>query len=105
MGSGFDKNRAAIDHRVTILARAVFRRHLVIGHALLGKHRADTHLVAILIGGMMLFDGVGVEARALIDAEHAGDTSDHAANGAAHDGANGTGRAITLAGAALDSTR
>src|SRR5437870_655237 len=84
---------------------AIFRRHLVISYAFLGKDRADAHLFAVLIGGMALFDGIGPKAWALIDTEHAGNATYHAANGAADNGANRTGRTVALARAALDSTR
>ena len=45
---------------------AVFRRHFVIGHALLRQHRADADILAIAIGRDVTFDDVRVEDSALV---------------------------------------
>ena len=53
----------------------------------------------------MLLDDVTVKARTLIDAQNAGDTADHAADHATHDGANRAGGPFALPRASLNSPR
>ena len=53
----------------------------------------------------MLIHYVTAEARTLIDAEDTGDAANHAADSAANDGSDRSGRAFTLSGAALDTAR
>src|SRR5471032_3095582 len=80
VGARIDQNRAVVHDRIAIVPRAIFRRHVVIGNALLGQHGADPDILTILIGRPMLFDDIGVKAGPLIDAEHPGDAADHSAN-------------------------
>ena len=100
----FDQNSAAIHNRITIVTSAVFRRYLVIADAFLRQNRANSDLLAILIGRATLLDNVGMKAGAFIDAENPGDSTDHAANDAADDGTDGTGGSFAISGASLNPT-
>src|SRR4051812_46297307 len=50
VGARLDQHGSAVHDGVAIIAHAVFRRHLVIGHSGLGQHGADPDLVAISVG-------------------------------------------------------
>jgi hypothetical protein len=104
-GARFDQNRAAVHNRVTIIARAVFWWHIVIGDAFLRQNRADPDVFAILIGRMTPLDDVTVKAGTLIDAENPGDSTDHTSNDTADDGTDGPGGSFAISCAALNSTR
>jgi hypothetical protein len=88
----FDQNRAAVHDRVTIIPSAVFRRHVVIGDAVLRQNRANPDILAILIGRAALLDDITAKARTLIDAENPGDSTDHAAD----DGADRAGCSFAI---------
>jgi hypothetical protein len=102
VGSRVDQNRAVVHHRVAIIAHAIFRRHVVIADAGLRQDRADPDVLAISIGGTVLFDDIAVKARTLIDAQNAVNSSDHAADDTADDGADGTGRSFALSRALIN---
>jgi hypothetical protein len=102
-GTRFDQNRAAIHNRVTIVPDAVFRRHVVIGDAVFRQYRANADVLAILIGRTSLLDNIAAKAGTLIDAEHAGDATDHAANDTADDRADGTGCSFAIPCASFNS--
>ena len=70
-GARLDQNRAAVHDGVAIVVDAVFLRHVIIGDAFLGQHGADANVLAVAVGGTVLFDHVAVEARTFIDAKHA----------------------------------
>src|SRR5665213_1113907 len=90
-GARLDQDRATVHDRVAIFTRGgVFRRHVVIGDALLGEHRANPNILAVLIGRAALLDDIAVEARAVIDADH---------------GADRTGRPFAFARASLNTAR
>src|SRR5436305_3054897 len=99
-----DQDGTAVHHGVAVIARAIFGRHLVIGYAFFRQHRADADVLAVLVGWAPLLDDVAAKARTLLDAQHPGNPADHAANGAADDGAHGTGRALAFPGAAFDTS-
>src|ERR1700732_4804743 len=80
VGARVDQNRTVVHHRVAIIPNAIFRRHVVIGDALLGQYGADPDILAILIGRGMLLDYITAKAGTLIDAQNPGDATDHAAN-------------------------
>jgi hypothetical protein len=105
MGARFDQNRAAVHDRVAIVPNAIFRWHVIIGDARFGQHRADPDRLVIFIGRAALLDHIAVEAGTLIDAEHPGHTTHHAADDTADHGTDRTGRAFALAGASLYATR
>jgi hypothetical protein len=98
----FDQDRAAIHNRITIISSAVFRRHIVIGDAFLRQNRANSDVLAILIGRATLLDNITVKAGTLVDAENPGDSTDHAANDAANDGADRTGCSFAISRASLN---
>jgi hypothetical protein len=56
-----------------------------------------------MIGGTVLFDDIAAEARALVDAENAVDSPDHAADDTADHGADRAGRSLALARALVNS--
>jgi hypothetical protein len=103
--SRLDQNRAAIDHRVSVLAYAILRRHVVVGHAFFRQNGTNSQVFPILIRRTPLFDHIGTEAGTLIHPEDAGyaanDPSDHAAN----DGSDRTCCPFTVAGTPLDTAR
>ena len=41
-GTRFDQNRATVHNRVTIIPSAIFRRHIVVGDALVRQNRANS---------------------------------------------------------------
>jgi hypothetical protein len=57
-----------------------------------------------LIGRPALLDNIIAKAGTLIDAEHASDAADHAANDTADDGADRTGCSFAIPRASLNST-
>jgi hypothetical protein len=93
-----------VHDRVAIVPGAIFPRHLVIGDALLRQYSADPDILAILIGRAALLDHILVKAGTLIDAQDAGDATDHTANDTAHDGADRAGRPFSFSRASLNST-
>jgi len=74
-GTRFDQNRAAIYNRVPIFPGAVFRRHVVIGDAFFRQNRANSDVLAILIGRASLLDNITAKAGTLIDPQNAGDAN------------------------------
>ena len=70
--SRLDQNRAAIDHRVSVLAYAILRRHVVVGHAFFRQNGTNSQVFPILIRRTPLFDHIGTEAGTLIYPEDAG---------------------------------
>src|SRR5947209_7674302 len=62
--AGIDQNRPVVHDRIAVLPRAIFRRHVVIGYALLGQDGADPDVLAIAVGWAVLLDHIAVEARA-----------------------------------------
>src|SRR4051794_33906224 len=103
MRARFDQYGPAVHDRVPIIPHAIFRRHVVIGHARFRQHRADPDILAILIGRAPLLDDIAAEARTLIDAEHAGDAANDPTDRPAYNGSDGTGRALALPGTAFDA--
>ena len=103
--SRLDQNRAAIYHRVSMLAYAILRGHVVVGHTFFRQNGTNSQVFPILIRRTPLFDHIGTEAGTLIHPEDAGyaadDTSDHAAN----DGPDRTCCPFTVAGTPLDAAR
>ena len=96
VGTRIDQNGTVVHDGVTIFADAIFRRHIVIGDALLGQNGADPNVLVIPIRRMMLFDRVAAKARALIDAKDSIDATDHAANNAADDGSDRAGSSFAI---------
>ena len=91
MGARIDQNGPIVHDRIAIFVDAIFRRHVVIGYALLGQNGADPDFLIIPIRRAMLFDSVAAEARALIDAKNSVDATNYTTNDAAHNGSNRTG--------------
>jgi hypothetical protein len=104
-GARFDQDRAAIYDRVAIISNAIFRGHVIVGDTLFRQDRADPDRFVILVGRAALLDHVAVKAGTLIDAEHPGDATHHAADDPADHGANRTGGAFAFTGASLDAAR
>src|ERR1700738_2267372 len=104
VGARVDQNRPVVHDRVAIIPGAIFRRHCVIGDALLRQYSADPDILAILIGRATLLDHILAKTGALIDAQNAGDATDHTANDTADDGADRAGRLFSFSRASLDST-
>jgi hypothetical protein len=102
VGARIDQDRPVVHDGVAIIARAIFRRYFVIGDTFLRQHRADSDLLAILIGRATLLDGITAKAGAFIDAENSGDAADHAANYATDDGADRTGCSFAIPCASLN---
>jgi hypothetical protein len=103
-GPRLDQNRAAVHDGVAIIPGAVFRRYVVIGDALLRQNRANSDVLAILIGRTTLLDDVTVKAGTLVDAQDAGDATDHAADDTADHGADRTGSPFAISRAPLNPT-
>src|SRR3569832_1450661 len=100
---GIDQDRAGIDDRIAIIADAILGGNFIVGHACFRQHRTDADVLAIVIGGVVTFGNIAVEARALVDAQHTGDAADHATDDAADNGSNRTGRPFAFARAMLDA--
>src|SRR4051794_36417631 len=83
-----DADAPDVPHGVAVIAGAIFGRHLVIGYAFFRQHRADADVLAVLVGWAPLLHDLAAKARTLLDAQHPGNPADHAANGAADDGAH-----------------
>jgi hypothetical protein len=79
----------------------VFRRHWIVFHALLGQNGADTKIVAISVGVVMLVESIFAEAGALIHAENAADGPRRSADGSPDDCTYRTGCAVALRGTAF----
>jgi uncharacterized membrane protein YeaQ/YmgE (transglycosylase-associated protein family) len=67
-GARLDQHRAAVYDRVAVVVGAIFRRHVIIGHARFRQNRTDPDRLAIFIGGAALLDHIAVEAGTLVDA-------------------------------------
>jgi hypothetical protein len=82
--SRLDQNRAAIYHRVSMLAYTILRWHIVVGHTFFRQNGTNSQVFPILIRRTPLFDHIRTEAGTLIHPEDAGyaanDPSDHATN-------------------------
>jgi len=89
VGARFDQNRAAVHDRVTIIPSAIFRRHVVIGDAVIGQDSANPDLLTV-------WDNIAVKAGTLVDAEDPVDATNHTANEAADDGADRTGGSFAV---------
>src|SRR3954453_15948184 len=76
MRARIDQHGTIVDHRVAIVAHTVFRRHVIVGDALLGQVRANSDVTLIGIGGVVPFDDITVKARPFIDTENAGHAAD-----------------------------
>ena len=76
MGARFDQHRTAVHDRVAVIVDAIFRRHVIIGDAVLGQNGADGAVLvdlsrrgrrdgsAIFVGGFRAGGGgAGVSAR------------------------------------------
>ncbi len=92
----FDQNRAAVYDGISMFSNAVFRRHVVIGHALFRQDRADPDILAVLVRRTVLLDDIAAKARTLVDAENAVHAANHSADHATDDRTNGTGRSFAL---------
>src|ERR1700737_1180529 len=90
-GTRFDQNCAAIYNRVPIFPGAAFRRHVVIGDAFFRQNRANSDVLAILIGRASLPDNISATAGTLTDAEGSSCPPAPGANDPADDGTDGTG--------------
>src|SRR4051812_3368461 len=99
MCARFNQHRAAVHNGVAIVPHAIFRWHLVIGHAGFRQHGADPDFLAIGVGRPSLLDDIAANPRALIDAQPPGDAAAHTADGAADHGTDWPSGALTLAGA------
>src|ERR1019366_9691801 len=95
VGARFDQNRAAVHDGVAIIPNAIFRRHLVIGDALFRQNRADPDRLVIFVGRTALLEHIAVKAGTLIDTEHPGNATHHAAHDTADHGTVRTGGAFT----------
>jgi hypothetical protein len=104
VGARFDQNRTAVHDGVAIIPNAIFRRHVIIGDACFRQNRADPDRLVIFVGRPALLDHIAVKAGPLIDAEHPGNTTHHAADDTPDHGADRTGCAFALAGASLHAT-
>jgi hypothetical protein len=91
-----DQNRTVVHNRVTVLARAIFLRHVVIGNAFLRKNRANPDILAIFMRRVMPFDDITVEAGTLIDAQNPGNSTDNTTNDTADDGPDWTGGSLAF---------
>src|SRR4029079_2819408 len=100
-----DQHRSTVHDRIAIITHAVFRRHVVIGDAGFGKHRAYPQVVSVNIGRMALLDDVGAKAGTLVDPENTGHATDDTAHSASDNGANGTSGSVTIARALLHAAR
>jgi hypothetical protein len=100
----FDQDGAAVHNRITILPSAVFRRYVVISDAFLRQNRANSDVLAVLIGRPTLLDDVVAKAGTLVDAKNPSDATDHAANHTADDGADRAGCPFAISRASLDPT-
>jgi len=103
--SRLDQNRAAIYHRVSMLAYAILRRHIVVGHAFFRQNGTNSQVFPILIRRTSLFDHIGTEAGTLIHPEDAGYAADDPSDHAADDGPDRTCGPFTVAGTPLDTAR
>jgi hypothetical protein len=104
-GPRIDQNGATIHDRVSVLAYAILRRHIVIADTLIGEYRANSYIFVILIGRAPLFDDIRAEARPLIDAKDASHSANDAANHATDNCPDGTRRPFPIAGTPLNAAR
>jgi hypothetical protein len=104
VGARFDQNRTAVHNGVAIIPNAIFRRHVIIGDARFRQNRADPDRLVIFVGRPALLHHIAVKAGPLIDAEHRGNATHHAADDAPDHRADRTGRAFALAGASFNAT-
>jgi hypothetical protein len=105
VGSRIDQNGATIHDCVSVLARAIFRRHIVIGDTLFGQNRPNSYVFVVLIGRAPLFDDIRMEARPLVDPKDAGDAANDAADHATNNGADRTCCPVAISGASLNAAR
>src|SRR5665213_1358780 len=104
-GARIDQHGAAVHDGVAVIVDAVFGRHLVIGDPVLRQDGADPDVLAIRIGRTVLFHHIAVEARALVDAEHAGNSSDHAADDTPDHGTDRSCGTFAIARASFNPAR
>jgi hypothetical protein len=100
-----DQNRAAVYHRVSMLAYAILRWHIVIGHTFFRQNGTNSELFPILIRRTPLFDHIGTEAGTLIHPKDAGYAADDPSDHATDDGPDRACRPFTVPGTPLDATR
>ena len=70
-----DQHGLVVHNGVSIVRRTVFGRHLIVGEAVIRQDYANADRFTIKKRRMVLADHVLLEARTLIDAEHAGYTA------------------------------
>jgi hypothetical protein len=105
VGSRVDQHGAAIHDSVSVLAHAIFGRHIVIVDALLGKYRPNSYIFVVLIGRVPLFDHIRAEAGPLIDAEDALHSANDAADHATDNCPDGACRPFPILGTPLNAAR
>jgi hypothetical protein len=105
VGSRVDQNGATIHDGVSVLARAILRRHLVIGDTLFRQYRPNSYIFVVLIGWAPLFDDIRMEPRPLVDPKDACDAADDAADHATDNGTDRTCRPVAISGAPLNAAR
>ena len=92
-----DQHRTVVDDGVAISRRcAVFRRHVIVGHAALRQHDADAKILVVAIGRPPLANHVFAKARAIVDTQDAADRAGCGADRAANDGAERSGSPSTF---------
>jgi hypothetical protein len=104
MGPRIDQHGTVVHDSISIVADAIFRRHVVVCHAGIGQHRADADIFVVMIGGIMTLNNVAVEPGALIDPQNTIHAADHATNDASNDSPDRAGRPISLTRTSLDPT-
>jgi hypothetical protein len=102
-GSRVDQHGATIHDRVSVLAHAILRRHIVIVDTLVGKYRPNSYIFVVLVGRVPLFDHISAEARPLIDAKDACYSTDDAADHTTDNCPDGTCRPVSLSGTPLNA--
>src|ERR1700738_4716805 len=91
VGARIDQNRPVVHDRVAIFPGAIFRRHVVIGDAFLRQNRANSDILAALMGRWLALNNITAKAGTLTGAETPGDPPDYPANDTADDGTDRTG--------------
>ena len=79
MRPGIDQHRPVVDHRVAVVANAVFSRHLVVCDAAGRQHGSDPDLLLVAIRRPALTNRILAKARPLIVREAADDCTTDAA--------------------------
>ena len=101
MRPGIDQHRPVVDHRVAIVANAVFSRHLVVCDAARRQHGSDSDFLLVAIRRPALTNRILAEARPLVIREAADDcTTDTAYDCSNRSSNNGTATAPVVAPAA-----